>query len=100
MGVFIISPTDKGGMLWKPPKTFAEVTAPLSPIAFNNLWLLSNPAIHTLSVGAEVCRRSSPLAYVFTFRSQSPRISRDANLNQLSPKTRSPRLGTAETDRP
>ena len=52
MGVFIISPTDKGGALFKPPKRFADLTAPLSPIEFNNLWLLSYPEIHTLVVGA------------------------------------------------
>ena len=53
MGVFIISPTDKGGMLYKPSPKFAEACKPLSPIGFNNLWLLSNPDIHTLVVGAE-----------------------------------------------
>ena len=37
MGVFIISPTDKGGQLFKPPKKLADACAPLSPIEFNNL---------------------------------------------------------------
>merc|ERR1712232_233958 len=52
MGIFIISPTDKGGALYRPPKRFADLTAPLSPIEFTNLWLLSHPEIHTLVVGA------------------------------------------------
>lgn len=52
MGVFIISPTDKGGQLYMPPAKFAEACGDLSPIEFNNLWLLCDPAIHTLVVGA------------------------------------------------
>lgn len=52
MGVFIISPSDKGGMLYKPPKKLVELCAPLSPIVFNNLFCLSHPQVHTLSIGA------------------------------------------------
>jgi predicted aldo/keto reductase-like oxidoreductase len=29
MGVFIISPTDKGGMLYRPTRALAAATAPL-----------------------------------------------------------------------
>ena len=32
MGVFIISPNDKGGMLYKPPQKLADATAPLTPV--------------------------------------------------------------------
>jgi predicted aldo/keto reductase-like oxidoreductase len=52
MGVFIISPNDKGGMLYDPPQKMVDLCAPLSPIAFNNLWCLARPEVHTLSVGA------------------------------------------------
>jgi uncharacterized protein len=52
MGVFIISPTDKGGRLQQPPSRLRELCEPLSPIAFNDLWCLGHPQIHTLSVGA------------------------------------------------
>jgi len=52
MGVFIISPNDKGGMLYKPPQLLQELTAPLTPMTFNTLFCLKNPLIHTLSVGA------------------------------------------------
>ncbi|MHA3774224.1 aldo/keto reductase [Verrucomicrobiota bacterium sgz303538] len=52
MGVFIISPTDKGGMLYRPPEKLVELCRPLSPIAFNDLYCLSRPEVHTLSVGA------------------------------------------------
>ena len=52
MGVFIISPNDKGGMLYQPPEILKELTAPFSPMAFNVLFCLRRPDIHTLSIGA------------------------------------------------
>lgn len=52
MGVFIISPSDKGGMLYKPPQKLVDLCAPLSPIVFNNLFCLSHSQVDTLSVGA------------------------------------------------
>ncbi|OLT60798.1 aldo/keto reductase [Moorena bouillonii] len=52
MGVFIISTSDKGGMLYKPPQRLVELCAPLSPMVFNDLFCLSHPEVHTLSLGA------------------------------------------------
>lgn len=52
MGVFIISPTDKGGHLYSPPQKLVDLCAPLSPIVFNDLFCLSHPQVHTLSLGA------------------------------------------------
>jgi predicted aldo/keto reductase-like oxidoreductase len=52
MGMFIISPTDKGGMLHQPPQKLRDLCAPLSPIQFNDLYCLADPRVHTLSVGA------------------------------------------------
>ena len=52
MGVFIISPNDKGGMLYRPPRKMAELCRPLSPMIFNDLYCLSRPEVHTLSLGA------------------------------------------------
>jgi uncharacterized protein len=51
MGVFIISPNDKGGKLYEPPQKLVDLCAPLSPMAFNNLYCLSRPEVHTLSLG-------------------------------------------------
>ncbi len=51
MGVFIISPNDKGGMLYQPTPKMMELCAPLHPMVFNGLFCLSHPAIHTLSCG-------------------------------------------------
>ncbi|WP_224087311.1 aldo/keto reductase [Nostoc sp. MS1] len=52
MGVFIISPTDKGGKLYSPPQKLVDLCTPLSPIVFNDLFCLSHSQVHTLSLGA------------------------------------------------
>ncbi len=52
MGVFIISPSDKGGRLYDPPEKLVKLCAPLSPMVFNDLFCLSHPQVHTLSLGA------------------------------------------------
>ncbi len=52
MGVFIISPNEKGGMLFKESDKFRELTAPLHPMVFNGLFCLARPEVHTLSCGA------------------------------------------------
>jgi hypothetical protein len=52
MGVFIISPNDKGGKLYEPPPKMVKLCAPLSPMAFNDLYCLGRPEVHTLSCGA------------------------------------------------
>ena len=52
MGVFIISPSDKGGQLYDPPPKLVELCQPLSPMVFNDLFCLSHPEVHTLSLGA------------------------------------------------
>ena len=52
MGVFIISPSDKGGKLYNPPQKLIDLCQPLSPMVFNDLFCLSHPQVHTLSLGA------------------------------------------------
>ncbi len=52
MGLFIISPTDKGGMLQNPPEKLSALSAPLTPMQFNDLFCLQRSEIHTISVGA------------------------------------------------
>lgn len=51
MGVFIISPSDKGGMLYKPTDKLRQLTAPLHPMVFNGLFCLARPEVSTLSCG-------------------------------------------------
>jgi predicted aldo/keto reductase-like oxidoreductase len=53
MGVFIISPNDKGGHLFAPPEKLARLCAPWTPIQFNARFCLSRPQIHTLSFGID-----------------------------------------------
>ena len=52
MGVFVISPTDKGGHLHTPSARLLGLCEPLHPIVVNDLFCLSDPGIHTISVGA------------------------------------------------
>jgi predicted aldo/keto reductase-like oxidoreductase len=52
MGVFIISPSNKGGNLYNPPQKLVNLCAPLSPMVFNDLFCLSHSQVHTLSIGA------------------------------------------------
>jgi predicted aldo/keto reductase-like oxidoreductase len=52
MGVFIISPNDKGGKLYAPPPKLVELCKPLSPMIFNDLFCLARKEVHTLSCGA------------------------------------------------
>lgn len=51
MGVFIISPNDKGGHLHMPTEKLKEFCAPLTPMQFNALYCLCQEEVHTLSTG-------------------------------------------------
>ena len=51
LGVFIISPADKGGLLYTPPETLRELCVPFEPLHLTYRWLLSQPMVTTLSVG-------------------------------------------------
>lgn len=52
IGVFIISPSDKGGHLHTPSKTLQQLCDPFSPMLFNDLHCLDQPGVCTISVGA------------------------------------------------
>jgi len=51
LGVFIISPTDKGGHLHTPSAKMLDLCRPLHPIVFNDLFCLRNKNVHTISIG-------------------------------------------------
>ncbi len=52
MGVFIISPADKGGRLYTPPEKLQQLcNPPVSPLELNYRFLLRDRRITTLSVG-------------------------------------------------
>ncbi|OCQ95966.1 oxidoreductase [Oscillatoriales cyanobacterium USR001] len=64
MGIFIISPADKGGQLYNPPEELKNLCLPLSPLALNYRFLLSDPRITTLSFGpANVKELDLPLEF-------------------------------------
>ncbi len=52
MGIFIISPADKGGRLYTPPQQLIDLCHPFTPLELNYRFLLSNLCITTLSIGA------------------------------------------------
>ena len=51
MGIFIISPADKGGRLYTPPPKLEQLCHPFSPLHLNYRFCLSDRRITTLSVG-------------------------------------------------
>ncbi|MDA3893367.1 MAG: aldo/keto reductase [Salinivirgaceae bacterium] len=65
MGVFIISPNDKGGKLGTPPQKLKDLTAPLSPSQWNARFCLGNSAIHTLTFGLPVTSSFEDLNGIF-----------------------------------
>ena len=52
MGVFIISPSDKGGMLYNPSAELTSTCDPFTALYICDRFLLSDPRVHTLSLGA------------------------------------------------
>jgi predicted aldo/keto reductase-like oxidoreductase len=51
MGIFIISPADKGGKLYTPPQTLKDLCQPYSPLELSYRFLLGDNRINTLSIG-------------------------------------------------
>lgn len=80
MGVFIISPNDKGGRLFNPPQKLADLTAPLHPIQWNARFCLGNPHVHTLSFGITEPEHFEPINGIFP--APSPLSEADARIRQ------------------
>lgn len=60
MGIFIISPADKGGQLYSPPPQLEQLCDPYSPLELAYRWLLSDRRITTLSTGPAVPQELDP----------------------------------------
>ncbi len=91
MGVFIISPADKGGLLYRPSEQLREDCAPFDPLGLTYRWLLSDPRITTLSMGpANPEELKAPLAWAEATGPLTPEES--ATLAQLG-AVRAERLG-------
>ncbi|MEO0537647.1 MAG: aldo/keto reductase [Cyanobacteria bacterium P01_A01_bin.123] len=86
MGVFIISPGDKGGMLYKPPETLQKLCEPFSPLALTYQWLLQDERITTLSTGPA---GPQELAFISAFEALPAwNAQMQAALNRLEQKSR------------
>lgn len=51
MGVFIISPNNKGGLLYEPSQKLTDLCAPMTPMEWNDCYCLLQGQVHTLSIG-------------------------------------------------
>jgi len=80
MGVFIISPNDKGGQLFNPSQLLSELTRPLTPIQFNARFCLKTPYVHTLSFGLNEARHFDGIPGIFPV--QSPLSLADQAIEQ------------------
>jgi predicted aldo/keto reductase-like oxidoreductase len=80
MGVFIISPNDKGGQLSRSPQKLKELTAPLHPIQWNARFCLGHSAIHTLTFGLPVTVQFDHINGIFP--APSPLSAEDASIKQ------------------
>lgn len=65
MGVFIISPNDKGGQLSKAPQKLKDLTSPIHPLQWNARFCLGHSAIHTLTFGLPVTAQFDQLDGIF-----------------------------------
>lgn len=65
MGVFIISPNDKGGQLFNPPRLLSDLCAPLTPIQWNARFCLRTPHVQTLSFGMSEVEHVAEMKGVF-----------------------------------
>jgi predicted aldo/keto reductase-like oxidoreductase len=87
MGVFVISPNDKGGQLFNAPPLLREICAPLSPIQFNARFCLRTPLVHTLSFGMhqprhfEEMRGVLPASIPLTAQEQEIQLKLDQRLS-------------------
>ncbi len=67
MGVFIISPNDKGGQLFNAPDKVKNAVKPFTPMQWNAQFCLQNPAVHTLSFGMTEAAHFAEMKGIFPF---------------------------------
>lgn len=70
MGVFIISAADKGGRLHNPSATLEKLCHPFSPLELNYRFLLSDPRVTTLSLGAANPKEVEAIASLYGDRDE------------------------------
>jgi predicted aldo/keto reductase-like oxidoreductase len=84
MGVFIISPNDKGGLLFQPSARLVELCAPLHPMVFNELFCLARPEVHTLSCGVACPSDFDPHMETIRLLEEAPEGSECAHAAKLA----------------
>ncbi|MBN2302063.1 MAG: aldo/keto reductase [Lentisphaerae bacterium] len=52
IGILILSPTEKGGLLFAPTPQLSNACAPFTPLVLAHRWLLAQPGVTSLTVGA------------------------------------------------
>ena len=52
IGILILSPAEKGGLLFRPTPELKEVCKPFTPLGLTHRWMLAQEGVTTLSVGA------------------------------------------------
>jgi uncharacterized protein len=73
LGIFIISPADKGGQLYTPPDPLQQLCHPFSPLELNYRFLLGDRRITTLSIGpADPSQLHLPLSFADRDNSLTP----------------------------
>ena len=80
MGVFIISPNDKGGQLFNAPQKLIDLTSPLHPVQWNARFCLGHAGIHTLTFGLTVPAQFEHLNGIFP--APSPMSPEDEAIRQ------------------
>ncbi|MDJ0599424.1 MAG: aldo/keto reductase [Crocosphaera sp.] len=65
MGIFIISPGDKGGLLYSPSPLLQDLCAPFSPLGLTYRFLLGDQRITTLSTGISHPTEFDPILSLF-----------------------------------
>ena len=72
---FIISPCDKGGKLYEPSTKLLELCRPLTPMAFNDLYCLRDPAVHPLHWSCPTIDFAEHVATVQALETHLPHVA-------------------------
>ncbi len=71
LGVFIISPNDKGGQLYKAPQKVKNAIPHSTPIQWNARFCLNTPGVHTLSFGMTDPAHFKEMKGIFDFNTET-----------------------------
>ncbi len=81
IGVFIISPNEKGGLLWKPSLIVQEKCDPMTAIEFNGRFCLQHPEITTLSMGMHEPEHFPQNLSILGNKQNFPEVEKKVRLN-------------------